>query len=151
MKKLNSHEKKAVEGIRFDCVEKCVKCCEIPGQVFVVHKDIPAMAGFFNMSADQFIEEKLAEIRHGLYTLDMPDEEPCVYLEDGGCSIYPARPLQCRTFPFWPENMASLKEWRKVVRLCPGIGRGRMYSVDEITDIVAKSSILSVPFIMKNE
>lgn len=130
-------------GIRFECIDGCTKCCEIPGQVFVVEADIPAMAGLLSMTPEDFIEEKLCEIRQGLYTLDMPDDEPCIYLENGQCGIYEARPLQCRTFPFWPENMANIAEWEKVERLCPGIGRGREYSVEEITDIIAQASVLS--------
>ena len=38
----------------------------------------------------------------------------CVFLKEDPergrktCSIYPVRPLQCRTWPFWPENLAEI-------------------------------------------
>lgn len=45
----------------------------------------------------------------------------CIFLgEDSKCSIYPVRPLQCRTFPFWDYYRArdrlSLLE-----KECPGV------------------------------
>ena len=27
------------------------------------------------------------------------------------CTVYPVRPLQCRTWPFWPENLSSKQSW----------------------------------------
>lgn len=37
----------------------------------------------------------------------------CVFLEPDGkqCSIYEARPVQCRTYPFWPTIMESMQSW----------------------------------------
>jgi Fe-S-cluster containining protein len=49
-------------------------------------------------------------------------------LEDG-CSIHPAKPTQCRLFPFWPEIVSSLKAWRRTARLCPGIGQGPLIQI----------------------
>jgi hypothetical protein len=46
--------------------------------------------------------------------------------------IYPVRPLQCRTYPFWFQNLRSEKKWRLTGTACPGIGQGRRYSKDEI-------------------
>jgi Fe-S-cluster containining protein len=35
-----------------------------------------------------------------------PLHEVCVFLDaSGGCSVYGARPLQCSTFPWWPEML----------------------------------------------
>ena len=41
------------------------------------------------------------------------------------CSIYPVRPLQCRTWPFWPGNIRDPESWRLASRTCPGMTRGR--------------------------
>ena len=43
------------------------------------------------------------------------------------CSLYEARPLQCRTWPFWAENLENAKTWndvRKGTEGCAGIGNG---------------------------
>jgi len=47
-----------------------------------------------------------------------------VFLVDGretACSIYAARPEQCRSWPFWPELLRSPQALREAARLCPGI------------------------------
>lgn len=50
-----------------------------------------------------------------------------------GCSIYAVRPLQCRTWPFWPENVADRESWDRAARKCPGMNRGcRHFDRDRI-------------------
>lgn len=41
---------------------------------------------------------------------------------DGRCSVHEARPAACRTYPFWPENLASPYEWAREASFCEGIG-----------------------------
>ena len=48
----------------------------------------------------------------------------CVFLRDGvRCEVYEARPIQCRTFPFWPRNLKTPEAWHEAARECEGIGR----------------------------
>ena len=50
----------------------------------------------------------------------------CVFLRDGDeatCGIYPVRPERCRSWPFWPELVASERELGAACRVCPGIER----------------------------
>ncbi len=42
---------------------------------------------------------RLAANRQGL-SLQAREDEACVFLENDRCSIYEARPQQCRDFPF---------------------------------------------------
>ena len=49
--------------------------------------------------------------------------------------IYPVRPGQCRTWPFWSENLASPNAWNKTAQKCPGINRGKLYSYEQIQKI----------------
>jgi Fe-S-cluster containining protein len=46
----------------------------------------------------------------------------CVFFDDEArrCRVYRARPEQCRTWPFWPENLESEERWEDVERVCPG-------------------------------
>ena len=56
----------------------------------------------------------------------------CRFLEGAKCGVYQARPTQCRTWPFWPETM-SAKGWAKeVAAYCPGVGKGKLWSAEEI-------------------
>ena len=68
----------------------------------------------------------------GWVTLQMA-EEACRFLrEDHTCAIYPVRPKQCATWPFWEENLER-ERWEGPVReRCPGIGQGRLHSAEEI-------------------
>ena len=43
--------------------------------------------------------------------------DACVFLENNQCSIYEARPVQCSTYPFWPNILKSEKAWNEEVRL----------------------------------
>ena len=57
---------------------------------------------------------------------------PCRFLKDKACTVYEGRPSQCRTWPFWPENMEA-KTWTlDIQKNCPGVGKGRLYSKAEI-------------------
>jgi hypothetical protein len=45
------------------------------------------------------------------------------------------RPLQCRTWPFWTENLASEKVWNHSSKRCPGMNQGKEYSLEQIADL----------------
>ena len=46
----------------------------------------------------------------------------CIFLENGKlCSVYDLRPVQCRTFPYWPEVMESRETWNTEKLECEGI------------------------------
>jgi Fe-S-cluster containining protein len=63
--------------------------------------------------------------------------EDCIFWRDG-CTVYGARPLQCRIYPFWSELLASAEIWRKTAEECPGIGGGAWHSKAEIANILEK-------------
>jgi Fe-S-cluster containining protein len=55
-----------------------------------------------------------------------------MFLKNKQCSVYEARPNQCRTWPFWPEVM-NAKSWKKdVADFCPGVGKGPVIPAKEI-------------------
>jgi Fe-S-cluster containining protein len=63
-----------------------------------------------------------------------------VFLDGVRCSVYRARPEQCRTWPFWPENMSERVWTKEVKRDCPGIGIGRLHSPREIERELARET-----------
>ena len=63
------------------------------------------------------------------------DDEKCVFLGEKGCTVYEARPEQCRTWPFWPENLKREVWAKEIVPFCPGADEGRLYSIGEIRRI----------------
>ena len=49
------------------------------------------------------------------------------------CAVYPVRPLQCRTWPFWPENLSSEQAWNHSAKRCHGMNAaGRTFSLNQI-------------------
>jgi hypothetical protein len=50
-----------------------------------------------------------------------------------GCTVYPARPAQCRTWPFWESNTESRAAWDRAAAGCPGMNHGELISAEEIT------------------
>ena len=52
----------------------------------------------------------------------------CIFWDkSAGCTVYPARPVQCQTWPFWPENVETPRRLGACARVCPGSGQGRLY------------------------
>jgi Fe-S-cluster containining protein len=51
------------------------------------------------------------------------------------CTAYEARPLQCRTWPFWKENLLSENAWKLAGRKCHGMDTGRSWAAQEIQSI----------------
>ena len=41
------------------------------------------------------------------------------------CGIYELRPMQCKTWPFWPHVVSTEHAWRKAAVGGPGIDRGQ--------------------------
>jgi Fe-S-cluster containining protein len=57
----------------------------------------------------------------------------CIFLAaDGRCGIYAVRPMQCRTYPFWPELVSHESDWQREARRCEGINRGNVVPVARI-------------------
>jgi Fe-S-cluster containining protein len=55
------------------------------------------------------------------------DEPACAFLDENNrCKIYPVRPKQCATWPFWTENLERAAWEGPVKDCCPGIGKGEL-------------------------
>jgi hypothetical protein len=47
-----------------------------------------------------------------------------------GCSIHAVKPLQCSSFPFWPELLSSAAERGRAAKYCPGMNRGKLVDLE---------------------
>jgi hypothetical protein len=131
-------------GLRFTCTQ-CGNCCTGgPGFVWISREEIVRLAEHLKLTPEQIVERYCRKIdgrfslkerrtREGLYD--------CVFLKEveepasAGeprqvaskrkiCSIYTHRPLQCRTWPFWRENLSSPARWTAAGQRCHGINNG---------------------------
>lgn len=109
------------EGLPFECTG-CGQCCTgAPGYVWVNEKEIQAIAEFLNLTEEEFFQQYLRHVKGRLSLIELSQTYDCIFLKDRKCQIYSVRPTQCRTFPWWPRNLKSEKEWQEAARFCEGI------------------------------
>ncbi len=130
-------------GLRFSCTQ-CGNCCTgPPGTVWFTLEEGRNIAAKLGVETTEFYARYAQKVdgRWSLRELPVGDGNyDCVFLDrtsaDGktGCSIYSERPAQCRTWPFWPENLTSRATWEAVKRRtpCPGMDNGTLVPVDQI-------------------
>ena len=121
------------DGLRFECT-RCGKCCSgFPGFVWVNEAEVRAIAAF----REEPLEEVLGlytRLVNGRRTLRDNSRDDCVFYDpQSGCTIYPVRPRQCHTWPFWESNVLSPETWEHAESICPGAGQGELIPAEEIT------------------
>lgn len=117
-----------MEHLRFACQRGCTRCCEQQGFVYLTEDDLRRAAKFLGLTPKQFERQYVYRTRH-LLRLRKPRHRQCPFLLPEGCAIHPAKPTQCRLFPFWPELVGSRRAWSRTARLCPGIGQGPLIQI----------------------
>jgi len=127
------------EGLKFTCTQ-CGNCCTgPPGYVVFSNEEAKAIAEYLGLSVARFRKRYTRRIlgRPSLTEHESPQGYDCVFLERDEvgkalCTIYPVRPAQCRTWPFWKENIQSPGAWKRTTQMCPGSGQGRLYPIEKI-------------------
>jgi Fe-S-cluster containining protein len=132
-------------GLRFDC-GRCGDCCTgPPGRVGFDTAELGAMARHLGILPFQFLRDHARRIDGRWSLREVPRENgdhDCEFLRRDAaglarCSIQPVKPLQCRTFPFWKDVLASEAAWRARARRCAGMrsgleGEGTLHDADAI-------------------
>lgn len=120
-------------GLRFECTQ-CGDCCTgAPGYVWVNNEEIAALAACAGLSVEEFEDQYVRRVGVRKSLKEFPGGD-CVFFDSKTrkCSVYEARPRQCRTWPFWDSNLKSPDDWRHTCEVCPGSGKGALYALDEI-------------------
>ncbi len=125
------------DGLCFTCTQ-CGDCCTgFEGYVWVTREDVRRLGEFLGYSEERMMRRYIRQVGRRLSLVEKPNFD-CVFWETGkGCTVYEARPPQCRNFPFWKENIRSKSSWEEVITECPGVkkGDGRHYSAEEILSL----------------
>lgn len=132
------------KGLQFECQKDCSKCCGgSPGYVWLNEQNIEDIRHTLGISREEFLLQYTKRVGDGISLIDLEDDNwNCIMLKDGKCSIYDVRPLQCRTYPFWHQNLEHKLSWAVEKESCPGIGKGRVYQPDEIEAIADGSETI---------
>ncbi len=117
-----------MNGVRFTCQPGCTNCCNMQGFVYLTEQDLKRAAAFLGVDAREFETRYVYRTAHQT-RFRKPPEKQCPFLGESGCNIHPAKPTQCRTFPFWPELVESRSEWKRTARYCPGMGKGPLIQI----------------------
>ena len=118
-------------GLKFSC-KRCSTCCRYDsGYVFLSEEDLKNLTIKLKMDNNGFIQTYCRWIT-GLYepeslSLKEKSNKDCIFW-DSGCTVYEARPLQCRTFPFWESILSSPQNWEMAASGCPGINQGELHT-----------------------
>ncbi len=114
--------------MRFECQRGCTRCCEVRGFVYLSEDDLTRAAAYLGVTSEAF--EAQYVIRYPtLLRLRKPLDSQCHFLTREGCSIHPAKPTQCRLYPFWPELVENRAAWKEESKSCPGIGKGELVQI----------------------
>lgn len=130
------------KGLKFHCTQ-CGNCCSgDPGHVWATREEIARIAHFLGRADGRLDKQHLRRVGLRFSLTEKPDGD-CVFLKrEGGksmCAIYPVRPLQCRTWPFWTENLSSPEAWTSAHQKCPGMNNGKHYDFVQI-EVIRKQT-----------
>lgn len=125
-------------GLHFEC-NGCGNCCAGPaeGYIWITPPEIERLARFLNLSEKDLRRQYLKRVGFRTSIIEESSTNDCIFLKtsaDGkrGCAVYPVRPNQCRTWPFWTCNIASPDDWNQAAVRCPGINRGQEFTAEQI-------------------
>ncbi len=129
------------QDVHFSC-SGCGKCCLNEGSVWLnvdecadlcFHLDEPIQS-----VADKYFSDYMpgwAKLKN--VQVQSKDEgvtrDGCVFLDDEGkkCTIYEARPIQCRTYPWWPRLLLNESAYSNEAVTPDFIAEGRHWSAAE--------------------
>jgi len=117
------------EGFSYSFNPKACDSCEgnccigESGYIWINKNEQKILAKHLDISVEDLIENHLRKVGYNYSIKERKlseDNYACIFfdLEKKQCSVYEARPIQCRTFPFWDYFKTKVKE---VKEECPAI------------------------------
>lgn len=123
--------------LRFSCQPNCSNCCQMEGEVYLSEGDLRKAAAFLRLGPEEFEAQFVIRTRSQL-RLRKPEGRQCYFHQNNCCAIHPAKPTQCRAFPFWPELLEDSAAWEEAARYCLGMNRGELIQIDAAQAVAAE-------------
>ncbi len=129
------------KGLFFKC-KKCGRCCTgFSGFVWLLKEEIENISSFLKISREDFLKIYTVKILGKISLKETSPYYSCIFFKNNKCIIYKARPIQCKTYPFWPTILSSEKTWKNAQKTCPGmLDKKNRISKEEIAKILKQSS-----------
>lgn len=123
-------------GLCFECCG-CGRCCRgEPGGIFLRPREELRIARRLGLDPASF-RRKYETNCWRFPSLKERSGGACVMLSPHcRCEIYSCRPLECRTWPWWPEVLQSRQSWNDAAKHCPGMNSGKLWSGGRILKIL---------------
>lgn len=107
-------------GLKFGCTA-CGRCCQNEGEVWLDDDEFADLALYLQESPLAVLDRYSENLISGWVKMksNLSDDPKlsnrCIFLGTDGkqCSIYEARPIQCRTYPFWPRLLSTPENWQE--------------------------------------
>lgn len=133
---MNNEEAFYKDGLCFSCA-RCSHCCkDEPGIVLLSEPELKLLAEETKLSVEEFTMTycRWVEREDGKEYLSLREKSnyDCIFWRGGGCVVYEARPVQCRTYPFWTHILKDENTWNKRAQECPGMNKGTLHDKEEI-------------------
>ena len=145
------------DGLAFECTS-CGRCCSgKTGSVRFTTEEAQGLADVLGITIDAFYQQytRLGSLGRELKeTREIEGSFDCIFLDRETqpglalCKVYQNRPLQCKTWPFWPELLRDQASWKKAASSkyheraidvdeegqngCPGIDKGEKVPYSKI-------------------
>ena len=125
-------------ALKFSCAG-CGACCHGRKDAYILRKENEAkkIRAFLKLSSAWFRRRYLVRLDNmqsqNTLGIRIDNNGKCVFLDDKKkCRICSVRPVQCKTYPFWPELVQTRNAWMTESERCEGIGRGQRVEVQVI-------------------
>lgn len=117
------------EKIRYGCI-RSGRCCSSGPNVALTAYDVCRIARYLNVDWRELRGKYIVAIIADMFAVPVlrgVGNGKCAFLEYRNglptCTIYPARPMRCKLYPFLPAS-PSKRGIVYVDRYCPGVGKG---------------------------
>lgn len=107
------------DGLNFGCTG-CGKCCQNDGDVWFDIDEFADLCKYLNLSPEDTIEKYGDFVKGSFIRMKSKKDlsayggdDSCIFLGEDGkkCTVYGARPVQCKTYPYWPRLLSNQSEW----------------------------------------
>ena len=106
------------DGKRLDCRKCPAFCCTMAGHVNVSKHDIRRLARYLGLTVEQFEAKHIVARTANHRKRIKAGNETCQFLgNDRSCTVYEARPFNCRLYVCWYEPDKTVYEFAALAQL----------------------------------